>query len=92
MQLVYGWIAAGFSLVYKVPQMVTLYQVKKVDGLSFWSLACQAASYAFYIAHGIVIDDLPIITMGIISLLQSVFLVGMYCYYYKAEAPPPDGD
>ena len=81
MGLVYGWIATGLSLVYKIPQMITLYRIKKVDGLSFWSLVCQTVSYGFYIIHGIVIDDLPIITMGIISLLQSIFLVSMYCYY-----------
>jgi len=78
---VFGWIATSFSLIYKLPQIVALYRTKKHQGLSFISMICQACAYGFYIAHGWVIQDWPILVMGVISLLQSACLIFLYVYY-----------
>jgi uncharacterized protein with PQ loop repeat len=78
---VFGWIATSLSLIYKLPQIYILYRKKKHEGLSIISLVVQALAYGFYIAHGIYIDDLPIMCMGIVSLLQSICLIVMYFVY-----------
>ena len=78
---IFGWIATFFSLSYKIPQIYLLYKKKKHEGLSILSIVCQAFSYGFYIVHGIIIDDYPILIMGIISLIQSFILILLYfCY------------
>ena len=81
--VIFGWIATSLSLIYKLPQIYILYRNKKHDGLSIASILVQGLSYGFYIAHGINIDDLPIMCMGIVSLLQTICLVIMY-YIYKS--------
>jgi MtN3 and saliva related transmembrane protein len=81
MEKIFGWIATGLSLIYKIPQIVKLYKTKEIGSLSFMSLICQLLSYSFYIVHGIIIDDMPIIVMGSISIVQSILLVAMYIYY-----------
>lgn len=82
----FGWAATVFSLVYKIPQIVKLYQTKQVGSLSFLSLLCQWLSYSFYIVHGIVIEDMPIITMGVVSMVQSILLLAMFAYYKNINA------
>lgn len=85
----FGWAATVFSLVYKIPQIVKLYQTKQVGSLSFLSLLCQWLSYSFYIVHGIVIQDMPIITMGVVSMAQSILLLAMFAYYKKHQREQP---
>ena len=84
-----GGAAPVFSLVYKIPQIVKLYQTKQVGSLSFLSLLCQWLSYSFYIVHGIVIEDMPIITMGVVSMVQSILLLAMFAYYKKHQREQP---
>ena len=78
---VFGWIATGFSLIYKIPQIYVLCRTKKHEGLSLSSFVCQASSYGFYIAHGVFINDWPILVMGAISLIQSIILISLFFYY-----------
>ena len=85
---IFGWVAAALSLIYKLPQMYRLWRAKKIDGLSVTSLIVQAISYGFYIAHGVVINDLPILWMGIVALAQSIFVIGLY-FYYKRQPEQP---
>ena len=80
---IFGWAAVALSLVYKLPQMYRLWRAKKIDGLSVTSLIVQTVSYGFYIAHGVVINDLPILWMGIVALAQSILVIGLYFYYKR---------
>lgn len=82
MTSVFGWIATGFSLTYKLPQIYTLCKHKKHDGLSVVSLLWQMVAYVFYILHGYVIEDLPVLCMGVVAGIQSVIIVVLY-YMYK---------
>lgn len=77
---VYGWIATTLSLLYKFPQMYTLYKTRKTDGLSIISLLVQTIAYGFYIAHGITIEDPPVFYMGSIALGQSLVVIFLYFY------------
>ena len=82
----FGWVAAGLSLIYKLPQMYQLWRAKKIEGLSVISLIVQTISYGFYIAHGVVINDLPILWMGIVALAQSLIVIGLYFYYKRQQS------
>jgi uncharacterized protein with PQ loop repeat len=88
--VVFGWIATILSLLYKFPQIVYLYKVKNASGLSLTSMVFQTISYAFYIAHGATIDDMPIITMGAVSCMQSIILIIMYFHYKRLKKKEPE--
>ena len=82
---IFGWIATVFSLTYKIPQIYVLYREKRHKGLSIMSLICQALAYAFYVIHGYINHDLPILCMGAVSGLQSILLIVLYCLYKNKE-------
>ena len=80
---IFGWIAVSLSLVYKFPQIWKLYRTGDIQGISVESQIVQSLAYFFYITHGFVIEDPPIVFLGFTSLLQSVVLVSQYFYYYN---------
>ena len=84
----FGWIATAFGLVYKLPQIARLRKAATVAGISLTSLYIQASSYVFLIVHGVIIDDWPVIIMGIVSLLQSIVLISLFHYCLKSTDPP----
>jgi MtN3 and saliva related transmembrane protein len=81
----FGWIASGITVIYKIPQIVKLYKTKKSTDLSILSLFVQFIGYIFYILHGYTVQDLPIIFMGSGALVENLIVMIMYyCYYEKA--------
>ena len=80
---VYGWIASGITLIYKLPQIYKLYKTKKSDDLSVNSLLMQSVGYIFYIIHGANVQDNPIIVMGTGALFETMVIVAMYYLYRK---------
>ena len=81
MTTVFGWVAVAFSLTYKLPQIYTLCREKKHKGLSITSIVWQLVGYIFYVLHGYIIDDLPILVMGCVAGAQSVLIVILYMLY-----------
>ena len=84
-QRVFGWIAVSLSLVYKLPQIIHLYRTQNTAGIAVSSQIVQASAYFFYITHGFIIEDPPIIFLGFTSLLQSLVLVFQFYLYHKPE-------
>ena len=80
---IFGWLAVTLSLSYKFPQIYKLWKLGDIRGISVESQLIQVVSYLFYIIHGNVIGDPPIIILGCSSLIQSVVLVGQYFYIAK---------
>ena len=80
---VFGWIAVCLSLVYKFPQMWKLFKTGDISGISVESQIIQASAYGFYIVHGTIIEDPPIVFLGCTSFAQSAVLVGQYFYYQR---------
>jgi uncharacterized protein with PQ loop repeat len=84
-QRVFGWIAVSLSLVYKLPQIIHLYRTQNTAGIAVSSQIVQASAYFFYVTHGFIISDPPIIFLGFTSLLQSLVLVFQFYLYHKPE-------
>ena len=82
---IFGWIAVCLSLIYKFPQIIKLYKTEETQGISVHSQIVQASAYFFYITHGLLISDPPIIFLGVTSLLQSLVLIGQYVYYTNKQ-------
>jgi uncharacterized protein with PQ loop repeat len=85
MKTIYGWIASGITLIYKLPQIHKLYKTKKSDDLSVNSLLIQSIGYIFYIIHGSNISDSPIILMGVGALFETIILIGLYFIYHNKQ-------
>ncbi|GMH76425.1 hypothetical protein TrVE_jg11952 [Triparma verrucosa] len=78
---VFGWIAVTLSLIYKFPQIYKLQKTKDTRGISVGSQIIQASAYGFYVIHGTLIGDPPVVLLGITSLTQSMVLIIQYfCY------------
>jgi uncharacterized protein with PQ loop repeat len=79
--LVFGWLAAAISSVFRIPQIFHIVDQGSVKDLSFVSLLCQFVVCPLYVAHGIVISDLPTIVMGSLSGVQASIILILYLYY-----------
>ena len=79
----FGWIASGITIIYKMPQIIKLYRTKKSADLSIVSLFIQLIGYIFYILHGYTLRDLPIIFMGAGALFENIIIMIMYYWYYE---------
>ena len=82
---IFGWIAGGITLLYKLPQMYKLIKSKDAKSLSIRSLGTQTLGYIFYGIHGYIREDLPILAMGGISLFQNLILIILCCKYNSNE-------
>ena len=79
--ILFGWIATSFSLVYKLPQIYKIIKTNVVDGISVKAYIIQTLSYFFYIIHGIFNKDYPIVVMGCSSFIQCLFIIHLWCKY-----------
>ena len=82
---VFGWIAVTLSLIYKFPQIYKLWKTQDTRGISVYSQIVQASAYGFYIVHGLLIEDPPVVVLGITSLSQSLVLVAQFFYYRNSK-------
>ena len=85
MTSVYGWLASSSTLIYRVPQIYRLYKRKKSADISFYSLLFQVIGCIFYIVHGYIMNDNPIIAMGLGTLFQTLILIIFYFLYSKKK-------
>ena len=85
----FGWAGTTISFVYKLPQIYKFYRSKTSRGISIISYGIQTSSYVMYTIHGVIIEDDPIIVMGILSLLLNIVLISQY-YYYKIKYDKTD--
>eukprot|EP00750_Incisomonas_marina_P025521 INCI5534.1.p1 GENE.INCI5534.1~~INCI5534.1.p1 ORF type:complete len:204 (-),score=46.62 INCI5534.1:300-911(-) len=81
---VWGYIAVTLSLIYKVPQIIHLYRTGDVAAISITSQIVQASAYIFYMIHGSIVDDRPVVLLGVASLIQSLVLIFQY-YRYRGK-------
>ena len=79
---VFGWVGTILTLIYKLPQVVNLYRLKTAKGISIYSYNIQTIGSGLYIVHGYIIEDDPIIVMGVVTLFLNI-VVCMQLYYYS---------
>ena len=81
----FGWGGTTISFIYKLPQIYTFYKMKTTKGVSLPSYGIQTTSYVLYTIHGYIIDDNPIIIMGLVSFLLNMILCSQYIYYSRRD-------
>tara|TARA_B100000161_G_C33554929_1_gene417362 strand:- start:2291 stop:2617 length:327 start_codon:yes stop_codon:yes gene_type:complete len=87
---IFGWIASGLSTIYRLPQIYKVFKNKNVKGISCTSYLVQSTSYCFYIVHGILNQDNPIIAMGSVAIFQNMIIIFLYMYYKNNIIPVED--
>ena len=87
----FGWVAVTLSLIYKFPQIYKLQVTRDTRGISVGSQIIQASAYGFYIIHGTLIGDPPVVLLGCTSLMQSLVLIVQYfCFKGTFEGKKDD--
>ena len=82
----FGWLAASWTILYKLPQIYKLCKSKTSKGLSLASYFMQTISYLPYAIHGIIISDTPTFVMGIVSFFLNLLLcIQIIYYHYKYD-------
>lgn len=81
LMLIFGWLGGGLSVVYNIPQIYHIYKNKSVGDISIYSLLVRLISYFFYIIHGYLIMDPPLLFMTLASLIQVLILSFQYFMY-----------
>lgn len=81
---VFGWAAGGLSALHNVPQIVHVCRRGSADDLSWLALSVRMLSLGFYVAHGVTIDDPPLVVMSSIIAFQCLVL-GAQKWWYKKK-------
>tara|TARA_B100000683_G_scaffold181834_1_gene175192 strand:+ start:28 stop:276 length:249 start_codon:yes stop_codon:yes gene_type:complete len=66
----FGWVAGGLSALHNVPQIVHICRRESAADVSWAALFVRMLSLGFYIAHGVTIEDLPLVVMSGVIVLQ----------------------
>ena len=82
---IYGWLGTSITFIYKIPQIYKFYKNKTSKGVSLLSYSIQTSGYVLYAIHGFIIEDDPIIVMGIVSFLMNMILCFQWVYYNYHE-------
>ena len=78
---IFGWIANILVVLYKLPQMYTLFIVRDTTGLSLYSFLIQSVAYTLFIIHGVYTQDDAISYGTIPALVQNLIIICMYLYF-----------
>lgn len=78
-----GFAAGILIAVSMIPQVAKAYKTKSVQDLSFLMLLIIALGTAFWMAYGIMIASLPIVTMDGFGFLVNAVLIFMKIRYGK---------
>ena len=94
---IFGWFGGSISVVHNIPQIYKNYHSESCNDISQLSMAMRVICAAFYVAHGALIDDPPLLWMTSIACIQMMFIWGQILYYKKASEPgesdePPSVD
>jgi len=72
---VFGFIAAGIGAVMFLPQVLRCWKTKHTKDISFLTYFLLATASIFWVAYGLMIRALPVISVNIIILMLSLFLL-----------------
>lgn len=79
---VFGWAAGILSMLHNIPQIVHMWRRKSAKDVSPFALNMRMISLIFYVTHGILIEDPPLIVMSSLIFLQCVIIsIQMYKYH-----------
>jgi len=89
---IFGWFAGGISALHNIPQIIHVCRRKSAADISLTALSMRMLSLVFYILHGILIQDLPIMVMSSIIFAQCcIICVQKYRFRTLPDTTEPSG-
>jgi MtN3 and saliva related transmembrane protein len=76
-----GYLAALLTTFSLIPQIIRVIKLKESRDLSLWTVSALSAGILFWLIHGIVIGDLPVILANGVSLGLSVLMIYLVVKY-----------
>ncbi len=76
-----GYIAAMLTTFSGVPQMLRILRLRESRDVSLWTSTMLATGTLFWLIHGLIIDDLPVILANAVALVLTVTLVCLILRY-----------
>lgn len=86
---IFGWLAGALSALHNIPQIVHVCRRKSAADISKSALVVRMLSLCFYVTHGLLIQDMPLIVMSAIIFLQCLF-IGSQMYRFRSPPVPPE--
>ncbi len=77
---IFGWIGAVLVSIQFLPQVIKLAKTKKANDLSLGMVVLVCVGAFFWILHGILVSDLPVLATNIF-----IFIVGILMLFFKLK-------
>lgn len=81
----FGWAAGIISMLHNIPQIVHMWRRKSAKDVSPFALMMRMVSLTFYVTHGFLIGDPPIIVMSSLVFLQCVIICFQIYTYHGVD-------
>jgi MtN3 and saliva related transmembrane protein len=81
--LIFGWIGGVINALHVLPQVIKIFKTRSTKDISYYSLVIKLIAAITYTIHGIIIQDPPLLYMTGLMVVQYLFILGQYKYYYK---------
>ena len=76
-----GYLAALLTTFSVIPQIIRVYRLKEFRDISLWTVFFLSAGILFWVIHGIVIGDLPVILANGVSFGLSILMIYLVVKY-----------
>jgi uncharacterized protein with PQ loop repeat len=81
LEVIFGWIASSLCTLILVPQIYKAIQTRHTDEVSMFMLVLSVAGNAFWVAHAVMSENVPLIVgAGLISLMSIVLIIFKYMF------------
>ena len=78
-----GWTTTVLISSLNVPQAVTTWRRRSVEGLSLWSLLLHLATGGLYLWYGTLLGEMPIVVANVIYVVVSLSLLVAYARFSR---------
>lgn len=76
-----GYLAALLTTFSGIPQIIRVLKLKESKDISLWTASLLSAGILFWLIHGIIIKDMPLILSNGVSLLFSTITICVILKY-----------
>jgi MtN3 and saliva related transmembrane protein len=76
-----GYLAALLTTFSGIPQIIRVLKLKESRDISLWTASLLSMGVFFWLIHGIIIKDMPLIVSNAVSLLFSTITICVILKY-----------
>jgi uncharacterized protein with PQ loop repeat len=84
-ELFLGFAGLFTGLCYRIPQIYKIHKTKSGKDISIPMIHLQNISYGFYIAYGILANDIVYILSSCVGVFQNLLIIALCYYQHRKE-------